>query len=148
MSMSLLTTKIVYQAVVDSSADPDLFPSSTDEEDIVSRPVWATSLSCSNDFLDGTCPLDESIIRSMNYFDKPLDDMHLCSYFLLDLEIIEQDDLRYTLSEIVGHTIVPLDTHTIYAEGNMAIISLTIYIDISRTPSKVKSINISTDCLV
>jgi hypothetical protein len=126
MAMSLSTTEIVYQAVLDSSTDPDLVPSPTDEEDLVSRPVWATSLSCSHDFLDGTFPSDEAIIEAMNSFDKPWDDMHHCSYFLPELERIEQDDFRYTLSEIVGHTIVPLDTHAIYAEGNMASISPTI----------------------
>jgi hypothetical protein len=50
------------------------------------------------------------------------------------------------LSEIVGHVVVPLDTHDIYAKGNMASISPTIQIDISRTPGKVENVNIGADC--
>jgi hypothetical protein len=50
----------------------------------------------------------------MNGSDKPWDDMHHRSYFLPDLERIKQDDFRSTLSKVVGHAIVPLDTHGIY----------------------------------
>jgi hypothetical protein len=50
------------------------------------------------------------------------------------------------LSEIVGHVVVPLDTHNVYAKGNMASISPTVSIDISRTHGKVETVNISVDC--
>jgi hypothetical protein len=50
------------------------------------------------------------------------------------------------LSEIVGHAIDPLDTHDIYAEGNMAIISPTVTNDISLTPRKVENVNVGADC--
>jgi hypothetical protein len=138
MAMSLSTTEIAYQVVLDSSADPDPVPSPTDEEDL----VWATLLSCSHDCLDETLSSDEA----MNGSDKPWDDMHHHSYFVLELERIEQDDFQSTLSEIVGHVVVPFDTHDIYAEGNMASISSTVQIDISRTPRKVENVNISEDC--
>jgi hypothetical protein len=92
MAMPLSTTEIVYQALLDSSVDPDPIPSSMDEEDLVSRPVWATLLSCSHDCLDGTLPSDEAIIEVMNGYDKPSDNMHHRSYFLPELERIEQDD--------------------------------------------------------
>jgi hypothetical protein len=62
----------------------------------------------------------------VNFSERPWDDMHHWSYFLPSLEKIEQDDFRSTLSEIVGHTIVPLDTHDIYGEGNMVSISSTV----------------------
>jgi hypothetical protein len=101
MAMPLSTTKIVYQVVLNSFVDIDPVPSSTDEDDIVSRLMWATLLSCSHDFLDGTFPSDEAIIKAMNGFEKPWDGMNHCSYFLPDLERIEQDDFRSTLSEIV-----------------------------------------------
>jgi hypothetical protein len=68
------------------------------------------------------------------------------SYFLPKLARIKQDDFRSTLSEIVGHTIVPLDTHNIYAEGNMASIFPTITIDISCIPSKIENLYIDADC--
>jgi hypothetical protein len=112
----------------------------------MSRPMWATSLSCSDDFLDWTFPSDEAIIEAMNGSKKPWDDMHHRSYFLPELERIEQDDFRSTLSEIVSHAIVILDTHDIYSEGNMARISPTVMIDISRTPGKFENVNIGVDC--
>jgi hypothetical protein len=146
MAMPLSVTEIVYQVVLDSSVDPDPVTSQTDEEDHVLKPVWATSSSFSPDCLDDTLPSDEAIIEAMNGSDRPWDDMHHRSYFLPELARIEQDDFRSTLSEIVGHAIVPLDTHDIYAEGNMASISPTIMIDISRIPGKVENVYIGADC--
>jgi hypothetical protein len=146
MAMPLSTVEIVYQVVLDSSVDPDPVTSQTDEEDLVLRPVWATSLSCSHDFLDETFPSDESILEAMNGSERPWDDMHHRSYFLPSLERIEQDEFRSTLSEIVGHVVVPLDMHDIYAEGNMVSISPTVSIDISHTPGKIENVNIGADC--
>jgi hypothetical protein len=146
MAMPLSAVEIVYQVVLDSSIDPDPVTSQTNEEDLVLRPVWATSLSCSHDFLDETSPSDEAILEAMNGSERPWDDMHHRSYFLPSLERIEQDEFRSTLSEIVDHVIVPLDTHDIYAEGNMVSISPTISIDISRTPGKIENVNIGVDC--
>jgi hypothetical protein len=146
MAMPLSTTKISYQAILDSYADPDHVPSQTVKEDPVLRPVWATSLSCSHHFLDETLPLDEAILEAMNVYERPWDNMHHQYYFLPSLERIEQDDFRSTLSEIVGHVVVPLDTHGIYVEGNMASISPTIQIDISCTPGKIENVNIGADC--
>jgi hypothetical protein len=67
----------------------------------------------------------------MNGSDRPWNDMHHRSYFLPDLVRIEQDEFRSTLSEMVSHVVVSLDTHGIYAEGNMANIYPTISINIS-----------------
>jgi hypothetical protein len=92
MAMPLSKTKIVYQVVLDSSADPNPVTSLTNKEDPDIRPVWVTSLSCSHDFLNENLPFDEAIIESMNASDKPWDDMHHRSYFLPELEIIKQDD--------------------------------------------------------
>jgi hypothetical protein len=72
--------------------------------------------------------------------------MHHRSCFIRSLERIEKDDFRSTLSEIVGHIVDPLDTHDIYAKGNMVSISPTISIDISHTPGKVENVNIGVDC--
>jgi hypothetical protein len=82
----------------------------------------------------------------MNGSNKPWDDLHHHSYFLPELERIEQVDFRSSLSEIVGHAVVPLDTHDIYAEGNMVSISPTITIDISHTPGNGENVNIGADC--
>jgi hypothetical protein len=54
MAMPLSVTKIGYQVVLDSSADPDPVTSPTNEEDPILRPVWATSFSCLHDCLDET----------------------------------------------------------------------------------------------
>jgi hypothetical protein len=146
MSMLLSAAEISYQTILDSSADPDPVPSHTVKQDPVLRLVWATSLSCSNDFLDETFPSYEAILEAMNVSKRPWDDMHHRSYFLPSLERIEQDNFRSTLSEIVGHTIVPLYTHGIYTKGNMASISPTVQIDIYHTPGKIENVNIGADC--
>jgi hypothetical protein len=90
-------------------------------------------------------PSDEAIIEAMNGSDKPLNDIHHHSYFLRELARIEQDDFQSTLSKIFSHVVVPLDTNDIYAEENMASISPTIVIDISRTLGKIKNVHTSVD---
>jgi hypothetical protein len=146
MAMPLSAVEIAYQVVLDSSTDLDLVTSLTGEEDPILEPLWATSSSCSHDFLDETFPSDEAIIEAINGSDKPWDDMYHHSYFLPELSRIEQDDFRSTLREIVGHVVVPLDTHNIYVEGNMVSISPTVKIDISRIPSKIENVYIDADC--
>jgi hypothetical protein len=143
MAMLLSAIEIVYKAILESSIDLDHVPSQTVEEDLVLRPMWATS---SHDLLDETFPSDESILEAMNVFERPWDDMHHRSYFLPSLERTKQDYFRSTLSEIVGHDVVPLDTHGIYTEGNMVSISPIVQIDISRTPGKIENVNIGADC--
>jgi hypothetical protein len=141
MAMPLSTAEIVYQSILDSFVNPDHVTSSTDEEDHVLGPVWATSSPCSHDFLDENFISNESILKSMNGFERPWDDRNHRYYFLSILERIEQDDFQSNLSEIVGRVVVPLDTHDIYAEGNMEIITPTVSIDISRTPIKIENVN-------
>jgi hypothetical protein len=142
MAIPLSIVDIAYQVVLESSVDLDPFTSQTNEEDPILEPVWTTWSSCSCDFLNEDFPSNESIIESMNGSDKPWDDMHHHSYFLLELPRIEQDDFRSTLSEIVSHAIVPLDMHGIYSEDNMVSISPTITINISRIPRKIQNVYI------
>jgi hypothetical protein len=71
MAMSLLEIEIAYQSILDSSVDPNHVPLQTVEEDPVLRPMWATSLSCSHDFLDETLPSDEAILEAMNVSKIP-----------------------------------------------------------------------------
>jgi hypothetical protein len=66
----------------------------------------------------------------MNSTDRPWDDMHHHFYFLTDLVRIEQDEFRSTLSEMVGHIVVPLDMHDVY-EGNMENIYPIVTLNIS-----------------
>jgi hypothetical protein len=56
-----------------------------DEKDHFLDPVWATSSSCSHDYLDENLPSNEDIIKAMNDSDRAWDDMHNRSYFLLEL---------------------------------------------------------------
>jgi hypothetical protein len=90
--------------------------------------------------------LDEVILEAMNGLDRPWDDMHHYYYFLPELVRIKQDDFRSSLSEIVCHTIVPLDRHDIYDERNMVSIYPTIMIDISSIPGKIQNVHIVVDC--
>jgi hypothetical protein len=117
MEIPLSVAKIVYQVVLNSTADPNHVSSHIDEEDTILWPIWATSSSCSHDCLDDTLPLDEAMLEDMNGPDRPWDDMHHHSYFLPKLVRIKHDHFRSTLSEIVSQFVVPLDTHEIYAKG-------------------------------
>jgi hypothetical protein len=93
MAMPLSTTEIVYQFVLDSFANPDSVTSPMNDEDPVLRPMWATLFSCSHDYLEETFPSDEAIIEVMNGSDRPWYDIHHRSYFLPELERIEQGDI-------------------------------------------------------
>ena len=66
--------------------------------------------------------------------------MHYRSYFLSELEWIERDDFRTTLSDNFGHPVIPLGTHGIYSKGNKANIPPTILINISRIPRKFENV--------
>jgi hypothetical protein len=110
--------------------------------------MWATSSSFSHDFLNDTLPSDEAIVEVMNGSNRPWDDMHHHSYLLPELARIKPDDFKSTLSKIVGHAVVPLDTNGIYVKGNMVSISPTITINISHILGKVENVYISVDCLL
>jgi hypothetical protein len=101
-----------------------------------------------HDFLDSTLPSYEAILEAMSGPDRPWDDIHhrSYSYFLPEFIKIEHDEFISTLSEIVGHVVVPLDVHGIYAEGNMANIFPTVTIDISRIPGKIENVYIGAEC--
>jgi hypothetical protein len=142
MDMPLSVANIAYQLFLYSSVNPDPITSQTDKEDLVIELGWATLSSCSHDCIDDTFSSNDAIIEAMNGSNKPWDDMHHRSYFLLELARIEQDDFRSTRSEIVGHAIFWLDTHDIYVEGNMVSISPTITINISCTSGKIENVHI------
>ena len=82
----------------------------------------------------------------MNGLERPWEYLHHLSYFLPQLEQIECDEFRETLSEKVGSPVVPLGTHGIYAKGNMENLSPTIAIKISRTSGKMENFYIGVYC--
>jgi hypothetical protein len=92
--------------------------------------------------------LDEAIVEAMNCPNRPWNDMHHHSYFLPYIFSIEQDDFISTLSDMVIHVVVPLDTCIIYAEGNMVSISPTVMFDISHIHGKLENVYIGADCLL
>jgi hypothetical protein len=146
MAMTLPSSKVVYQDILDAIADPNPSSSLTDEVDLVLEPIWAAHSYFSHDFLDDTLPSDEAMLEAMSGPDRPWDDMNHRSYFLPKLVKIEHDEFRSTLSDMVNHAVVPLDTHGIYAKGNMTNISPTVTIDISRIHSKIENVYIGADC--
>jgi hypothetical protein len=82
----------------------------------------------------------------MTSLDRPWDDPHNRSYFLPELRRIEAGEFTLTMNGDKYCPINPLETHVVYAEGNMATISEMIPIDISRTPGVVENIFIGADC--
>ena len=61
---------------------------------------------------------------------KICEDLHHCSYFLLELSKIENQEFHVRLSEDVDIPINPFPREGMFAEGNMKNISATIPINI------------------
>jgi hypothetical protein len=99
--------------------------------DHILEPLWDAHSYSLHECLDNTLPSYEAILEAMPDPDRPYDDLHHRYYFLPELKRIKQDEFRSTLSEMVGHIVVLLDTHGIYDKGNMVNIFPAITIDIS-----------------
>jgi hypothetical protein len=131
MEMSLHIVNIAYRTIQETTANLDPLSSQMKEVDLVQQPIWVIKSSSSHDFLDGTFPLDKEILEAMNGPERPWEGLHHISYFLPKLERTERDEFTSTMSKIICHTMVLLDKHGIYSEGNMENISHTIVINIS-----------------
>ena len=59
---------------------------------------------------------------------------------------MECDDFRDILSDNIGRPLVPFISHGQMADGNMANLSPTIPINISRDPGKVENVYIGAEC--
>ena len=66
--------------------------------------------------------------------------------FLPKLDHMECDDFRDIISEKIGSPMVPLSSSSLMADGNMANVSPTIPINISRDLGKVENVYIGTSC--
>jgi hypothetical protein len=78
--------------------------------------------------------------------DKPWEDLHHRSYFLPELSRIEAGEFTLTM---IGDRSCPINllaTHEVYAEGNMATITETLSINISRNPGVVDNVFVKADC--
>jgi hypothetical protein len=91
-------------------------------------------------------PSNEEILEALIGSDRPWDDLHHRSYFLPELSRIEEGEFVLTMTRDRPCSINPLDTHTIYAEGNMETIIETIPIDISRTLGIMENVFVGANC--
>jgi hypothetical protein len=143
MSMPLSAVEVVYSLVQQASADPD--PTPTQELDPILEPIWDQGALADTDSLALVLPSYKEIIEAMTSLDKPWDDIHNRSYFLLDLSIIEAGEFTLTMTGDRFFPINPLTTYAVYAEGNMETIAKTIPINISRTPGLVENVFIGAN---
>jgi hypothetical protein len=87
MSMPLSATEVAYPLVQQASANLD--PTPAQDFDPLLEPIWAQGSLSNTDSLDLVFPSDEEVIEAMTSPDKPWDDLHHRSYFLLELSRIE-----------------------------------------------------------
>jgi hypothetical protein len=95
------------------------------------EPIWAQGSLATTDSLDLVLPSDKVVIEAMTSSDKPWDDLHHISYFLLELRRIKAGEFIITMTGDQPCPINLLATQEIYAEGNMVTIAETIPINIS-----------------
>jgi hypothetical protein len=129
MSTPLLAAEVAYSLVQQASATPDPIPAQ--DLDPLLDPIWAQDSLANTDSLDLVLSSDEAIIEAMTGPDKPWEDIHHRSYFLLELHRIEAGEFTITMTGDQPCPINLLATQDIYAEGNMATITSTIPINIS-----------------
>ena len=109
-------------------------------------PTWVVESSHAHDCLDSVFPSDEDIIEAMSGVEPPWEEFHHRSYFLPELDHLEHEDFREFLSERIGSPMVPLRSPGPMANGNMANISPTIPINISRDPGRIENVYIGAEC--
>jgi hypothetical protein len=90
-------------------------------------------------------PSDEAILEEMIGPNRPWDDLHHISYLLPELNNIKLGEFIMTVNGDSPCHVKPLDTHRIYAEGNMESIAEKNPIDISRIPSVVEYVFVKED---
>jgi hypothetical protein len=129
MSSPLSAIEVAYSLVQQALATPD--PILAQELDTLLEPIWAQDSFANTDSLDLVLPSDEAIIEAMTGPDKPWEDLHHRSYFLLELHRIEAGEFTITMTGDQPCPINLLATQDIYAEGNMVTIAATIPINIS-----------------
>jgi hypothetical protein len=108
MVMPLSAIEFAYNIVQQDSTDPVLTPAQ--ELDPFLEPIWAQYSLTTTYPLDLVFPSDEAILEEMNGPDKPWDDLHHISYFLLELRRIEVGEFVLTVNGDKSCPINPLDT--------------------------------------
>ena len=82
----------------------------------------------------------------MSGVEPPWEELHHRSYFLPEHDRLEHEDFREILSDKIGSLVVPLSSPCQMADGNMANISPTIPINISRYLGKIENVYIGEKC--
>jgi hypothetical protein len=113
---------------------------------MIPEPIWAQGSLANTDSLDLVLSLNKAIIEAMTSLNKPWDDLHHRSYFLLELSRIESGEFTLTMTGDRSCPINPLATHEVYAKGNMETITETIPINISKTPRIMENVFVGADC--
>jgi hypothetical protein len=85
------------------------------------------------------------IIEALTVLDRPWDDLHHRSYFLLELRRIEAGEFVLTITGDRYCPINPMATHIVSSEGNMETITETIPIEISITPGVMENVFVGAD---
>jgi hypothetical protein len=88
----------------------------------------------------------EDIIEEMTRLERPWEDMHHRSYFLLDISHVERGKFKSVVGGNGSERVNPLAKNDVYAEGNMENILETIPINISRTNDVVENVFIGAGC--
>jgi hypothetical protein len=83
MAMYLFAVEVVYSRVQQAFVNPD--PTRAQDLDPVLEPTWAQGSLVDTNSLDLVFPSYEVIIEAMTSPNKPWDDLHHRSYFLLEL---------------------------------------------------------------
>ena len=91
-------------------------------------------------------PSDEAILEAMSGRDKICEDVHHKSYFLLELNRIENQEFHVRLAEDDDVLINPFPKEGIFAEGNMENISVTIPISIYVNLDIIENVHIGANC--
>jgi hypothetical protein len=95
MSMPLSAAGVAYSLVQQASANPDPIPAQ--ELDPPLESIWAQGSLANIDSLDLVLPSDEVVIEEMTSLEKPWEDLHHKSYFLLELSQIEAGEFTITM---------------------------------------------------
>jgi hypothetical protein len=125
MDTPLFAAEVSYQTIQQATTDSDKNPLRTEEDNHNPEPVWAQNSSNSQDYLDTVMPSDEAIIKAMNEFKRPWEDIHHRSYFLLEISCVKGKEFKLAVSRNNGQMVNSLPKHCVYAKGNMENVSET-----------------------
>jgi len=144
MAMSLSIIEITYNIVQQTSSN--FYPTPPQEPYPILEPIWAQESLTYHDPLDLVFPSDEAILEEMKGLNRPWDDIHHRSYFLLERRRVEVGEFTTTMNGYVSRPVNPLEKYIVYVEEDMVSIDKMISIDISKTLDFIENVFIEEDC--